>query len=181
MKYKVLKEFLTVKNPRWLAPGEIIDGQPSGARIKALLEKGYIEEIPEQPKTVDDLEEGDECWEIINTTYGQIAKREFWNPALEPKRSCGLVTLTREEAEKEIAHSKARVILKRDTKGFKPDWKSHEQSKYFVDWDNIRNEFCFEDCTFIQTEQIPFASKADAVESTKKHPQEWKTYLGVEE
>lgn len=43
MKYKVLKECLSVKQPRWLEPGSIFDGTPNSPRIKALLNRGYIE------------------------------------------------------------------------------------------------------------------------------------------
>lgn len=180
MRYRVLKEFLTVKNPRWLNPGEIIDGQPNGARIKALLEKGYIEEIPEQPKTVWDLEEGDiyfyismdGCIEMTYWAKGSVA---------EEARECGNCFVTKEEAEKELAHRKAKQILLRDTKGFKPDWGNHQQSKYIVYIHHCRNILAVDYWCDYHSSLIYFANEDDAEESIKHHPNEWKTYLGVEE
>lgn len=178
MKYKVLKEFLTVKNPRWLAPGEVIDGQPTGARIKALLDKGYIEEILEQPKTVWDLREGDKYWGISlsELTGFHIGEHEFGLRAAH-YREVGDVFLTREAAEKELARRKAKVILERDTKGFKPTYK---QQGVCIFWNHDKRSLPLSDCLFFDG-TLRFANHEDAEASIKAHEKEWKTYLGVEE
>lgn len=180
MKYKVLKEFLTVKNPHWLAPGEIIDGQPSGARIKALLDKGYIEEIPEQPKTVWDLKDGDAFY-CVNGDSSIFLNH--WDNAISSKRrGIGNVFLTEEEAEKELVRRKAKVILERDTKGFEPDWDNVSQHKYdvYYDYVNCKLSVCaYSICSSHRS--LWFATKEDAKASIKAHEKEWKIYLGVEE
>lgn len=182
MRYKVLKEFLTVKNPHWLAPGEIIDGQPTGARIKALLDKGYIEEIPEQPKTVWDLKKGDEYYAI---SFDGCVTHEHINEVTldyhERVIGIGNAFLTKEEAEKELVRRKAKVILERDTRGFEPDWYNILQHKYdvYYDYVNCKLSVCtYSICSSHQS--LWFATKEDAEASIKTHSNEWKTYLGVE-
>lgn len=55
----------------------------------------------------------------------------------------GELYLTKEDGEKAIAWQKAEVILKRDTKGFKPDWrkKNREIEKWFVAWDKHQKDW----------------------------------------
>lgn len=181
MKYKVLKEFLTVKNPRWLNPGEIIDAQPSGARICALLEKGYIEMVPEQPKTVDDLKEGDKYYSISSDGFITTEIYRLETQYEDGQRiALGNAFLTRKEAEKELARRKAETILKRDTKGFKPDWNDRLQSKFHVAYFAEAHRLSYAWTTSINDGLIYFASEEDVMESINKHSREWKRVLGVE-
>lgn len=182
-RYKVLKEILTVKNPRWLKPGEEFEATPSSSRIRALLEHGYIEEIPEKPKTVDDLRGGDRCWCITLSPLTGFDVEDFEFGIRESLMvETGDIFLTREEGEKELARCKAKVILERDSKGFKPDWKDRFQEKYYVAYEIYFGGQLVARCsTDYNLGGIVFASQEDAEDSIKAHPDEWKTYLGVEE
>ena len=100
------------------------------------------------------------------------------------KRSVGRIALTKEEAEKALARLKAKVILERDTKGFKPKKNSgtfwavgydiHAEELLMIDKDSVYPGSCmFSD--------IVFETREDARRSALDHPKEWETYLGVEE
>lgn len=145
--------------------------------------KEWFEEIPEHPKTVDDLKYGDECWIMASNPahYEEpCAMRQTYRPALKSWLEMGELYLTEEECNRAITKQKAETILQRDTKGFKPNWDNHEQEKWHVDFDHKAKKFWVERCTFMQTEQIDFATQEDAEASIKAHSEEWKIYLGVE-
>lgn len=147
----------------------------------------WFEEIPEQPKTVYDLKEGDTCYQISGTLITTCEWRNHESQRL--RRDIGDITLTREEAEKKIAWRKAREILLRDTKGFKPNWTDSSQDRFCVSFyllcknrtkDNL-GHLQVENAKWSITREIYFASQADAEASIKAHEKEWKIYLGVEE
>lgn len=156
---------------------------------KSTLEKfpniltDWFEEIPEQPKTVWDLKEGDEYYAI---SFDGCITHEYINHSSidyhERVIGIGKCFLTKEEAEKELARRKAKVILERDTKGFQPDWDNNNEPKYEVYY-NYNNEClytcCYEYCCAHQ--DLWFATAEDAEASIKAHEKEWKIYLGVEE
>lgn len=142
--------------------------------------KDWFEEIPEQPKTVWNLEKGDRHYFIGGDGYIDDAAWDG-DEIDELHRSMGNVFLTREDAEKEVARREAKVILERDTKGFRPDWKDDNQPKYGVKFNKAVDElsvqveyaFCFA--------LMYFATEGDAEASIKAHEKEWKIYLGVED
>lgn len=142
----------------------------------------WFEEIPEKPKTVYELKDGDE-WYFINYNSANCYVSITHNlSCIQSFREVGNVFLTRKDAEKELARRKAKVILERDTKGFKPseenNWKSWQ-----VFWD-IRMPNGEElDATFNYglDGSLTFSSQEDAKASIKSHKKEWNIYLGVEE
>lgn len=142
--------------------------------------KDWFEEIPERPKTVWDLEKGDKCWIVrCSDCSAPYADRYTWygDDMLRHFRDMGELFLTEQEAERHIERSKARAILLRDTKGFKPDYGSHSHGHqvYLIDGE-LEIDYCpFQDGT------IRFATEEDAEESIDKHRKEWLTYLGVED
>ncbi len=150
----------------------------------------WFEEIPEQPKTVWDLKGRDKYYSIASDGFitTEICKLETQYEDGQ-RIALGNAFLTREEAEKELARRRAKVILERDTKGFKPDWTDESQDRFCVSF----YLFCgnrtkghlghlqVENAKWSITREIYFASQADAEASVKAHPEEWKTYLGVEE
>lgn len=147
----------------------------------------WVEEIPENPKTVYGLKDGDKFW------YSDVTCDECyelpWAEMYTAERSFGLVSLTEEEAIKKLTWLKARKILKRDAKGFKPNWLNKAEDRFIVDYSlfcgavthghlghlNVAN------CKNAIGHEFYFASQSDAEASIKDHPNEWKTYLGVEE
>lgn len=140
----------------------------------------YFEEIPETPKTVYDLEDGDKCFLIEATGWNVFPDEIEWSDCYEPDREIGDIFLTQEDANKEIERRKAREILRRDTKGFKPDWKK-EECVFFVAFDGSRRKFITDwDHTNV-SDHIYFRTITDTEESIKNHEKEWKIYLGVKE
>lgn len=137
--------------------------------------KDWFEEIPERPKTVDNLEGAMRCWVIGDDA---IWESEWCNiVGAVDKRSVGRIALTEEEARRELRRLKAKVIIERDAKGFKPDWK-RGRSGWEVYWKCgklIANDYPFQDGA------IRFATREDAEASIKAHEKEWKIYLGVED
>lgn len=149
----------------------------------------WFEEIPDQPKTVWDLKKGDECWSrtatssCLGDSTPVVATRETWHGDVHQLslREMGGVFLTVEDCNKDIAWQKAREILLRDTKGFKPNWKDLGQEKYRVAY-NASSDALFVEWQLDGVHScIHFATKEDTEASIKVHEKEWKIYLGVEE
>lgn len=139
----------------------------------------WFEEIPEHPKTVWDLEERGIYYNIDRSgdIYSYIWENDITD---NNRRDIGNCFLTREEAEKELARRKAKVILGRDTKGFKPDW-GDGVSKYYIYYDT-KNDILDVDLVDSMLEGlIYFPTREDAEASIESHEEEWKIYLGVEE
>ena len=195
--YKLLKDLPTFK------AGEIFDISSSGNLVKRgqcisdcivaysaqTLEKfpnilkDWFEEIPEQPKTVWHLEEGDEYYSIASDGF---ITTEIYHLSTQSeddmRRKIGNAFLTKKEAEKELTRRKAKVILERDTKGFKPNWKNKYQDKYEVLYDYEFYKLVVDDSVNMPSHpSLWFATEEDAKESIKNHEKEWKIYLGVEE
>lgn len=147
--------------------------------------KDWFEELPERPKSVWDLEEDDTIW-MVDSKCDEVYQT-IWLDYYNSERSCGDVYLTKEEAEKELAWRKARQILKQDTKGFKPNWRSGEYNKYEVAYEYSDGEYdgsglFVNDCNHCCSHNdLWFASIEDAEASIRAHANEWKIYLGVEE
>lgn len=192
-KYKLLKDLPTFK------AGEIFEISSAGNLVKRgecisdctvayaaqALEKfpsiikDWFEEIPEKPKTVWDLEDG-EAYYLLNP-QGGIAKRPWFNGEVcENIRNTGSAFATEEDAEKELARRKAKQILLRDTKGFKPDWKNLDQDKYRVAYNASKDTLFVEWQLDGVHSNIHFANEEDAKASIITHEKEWKIYLGVE-
>lgn len=99
-------------------------------------------------------------------------------------KGLGIVVLSLVKGKKDLAWSRAREILKRDTKGFKPDWEGKTDRHY--GWNVIYNPTTYKlfaniDYNHLNDGTLRFAAKEDAEASIKVHEKEWKIYLGVEE
>lgn len=201
-RYKLKKDLPTFKAGQvcWLGlDGQLLTRTEEGKIIlvyntiemkkfpKILTE--WFEEIPEETKTVYDLSSGDECWAVFTSDFGYVPKKIEFGKLAETLRQTGSLYLTREEAKQDIAWNMAREVLRRDTKGFKPDWTDDLQDRFCVSF----YLFCgnrtkchlghlqVENAKWSITREIYFASQADAEASIKAHEKEWKIYLGVEE
>ena len=187
-KYKAGTEF-RITNKGHLVIGDTVVYQKNELEKYPDILSEWFEKILEQPKTVWDLKTGDKCWQLITIPFGATAGRIFWHDTLEEKRSLGLIYLTEEECLSEIARMKAKQILLHDTKGFKPNWCDLHEDRFSV----VFSLFCGErdkshlgyltvaNSQYVISHEIYFATQADAEASIKAHPNEWKTYLGVEE
>lgn len=143
----------------------------------------WFEKIPEETKTVWDLEDGDQCWYIDMESLDEVRKI-IWGEVPDLCVCCrtyGELFLSVQEAKQELARRKAKQVLLRDTKGFKPDWSDSGQNKTLIYYDSGDKKMKVIPWSVNAMGGIYFANQADAEASIKAHPEEWKTYLGVEE
>ena len=56
------------------------------------------------------------------------------------RKAIGNIFETKEEAEKYLAYLKAKTIIKKDAKGFKPNWQDTDEDKWCGVWDIIHKE-----------------------------------------
>ena len=145
-------------------------------------DKAYTAEL--NPEFIDNFdkwfEEEPKIYFTIDFFRKEIAKvseKEIMGYAIDNVRSLGLLSETEEEAEKHLAYLKAKAIIKKDTKGFKPDWQDTDEDKWCGAWDIIHKEVSTHVTWYSQEDIIYFKSKEDVEESYEKHPEEWKTYL----
>lgn len=98
------------------------------------------------------------------------------------RKAIGNYFETIEEAEKYLEYLKAKEVIKKDTKGFKPDWNNEDENRYRGCWDFKKGttSWMYEYGTFKEP-LIFFKSVEDIKESFEKHPEEWKVYLTYEQ
>lgn len=98
------------------------------------------------------------------------------------RKAIGNYFETIEEAEKYLEYLKAKEVIKKDTKGFKPDWNNEDENRYRGCWDFKKGttSWMYEYGTFKEP-LIFFKSVEDIKESFEKHPDEWRTYLTYEQ
>lgn len=98
------------------------------------------------------------------------------------RKAIGNYFETTEEAEKYLEYLKAKEVIKKDTKGFKPDWNNEDENRYRGCWDFKKGttSWMYEYGTFKEP-LIFFKSVEDIKESFEKHPEEWKVYLTYEQ
>lgn len=190
-KYKLLKDLPTFKAGQkcWLGiDGQLLTQDEDGkvilmyaastmAKFPNIL-RDWFEEILEPLKTVWDLEENDPYFYI--SLDGSI-KETYWGDYSydNAAREYGNCFASWREAEKELTRRKAKQILLRDTKGFKPNWKDKGQLKLSIYYDHECKKLFSDYDWDHQYNTIYFATEKDALESIKNHDREWKTYLGI--
>lgn len=141
----------------------------------------WFEEISEQPKTVWELKEGDKYFDI--DCLGVI-EQQTWSGSFFDKQSLGMgnIFLACGGAAKELTRRRAKQILLRDTKGFKPNIYNLNQKRYYVSYDPVAKElWCGHESWDNFSHEILFATEEDAQTSIKAHEKEWKIYLGAED
>lgn len=133
----------------------------------------WFEEVkkPEQYFTID----------ILKSKVSEVMKVYHAEWAIKNMKSLGLLFETQEEAEKYLVYLKAKVIIKNDTKGFKPNWHDVNEKKYHGIWDFERGKINWVLSYAFKEINIYFKSQADILGSFDKHPKEWETYLTYEQ
>lgn len=185
-KYKVLQPFIDYENQYYYTGSTFCPDYDNITTfqqdfINHLEECMFIEEILEQPKTVWNLKEGDK-WYFINYDSEHCYVCETNNLlCIDSFREVGNVFLTMEEAEKELARCKAKQILLRDTKGFKPNWANPDEWKFEVSCNGITYDLLVSRQTIQNFGGIVFATRKDAEKSIKAHKKEWLCYLNIED
>lgn len=165
--------------------GEIIDSQEDVQKfMDEILDCDTLADFDERFEDAPQYggrmpKDRDDYW-FINTD-GTVRNCEWGDSPFDHSVfEAGNAFWTEEDAERELARRKAYVVLKGDTKGFKPDWEDG-QEKYYVFWETSYQ--CLRTSCFFRgyAGEILFATKEDAVTSIKAHEKEWKIWLGTEE
>lgn len=120
------------------------------------------------------------CYDYSFFQSSKNTKQEYVR-FIKKYKSIGNYFETREEAEKYIEYLKAKVIIKQDTKGFKPDWENNSERKYLGFWDFDEDRPDWMPRNSFKEATIYFKSHEDIEESLEKHPEEWKVYLTYEQ
>lgn len=176
-RYKLLKDLPFAK------AGEIFGLHRGGIKDCITLFKGdedvYTIKVGENVSEMFDewFEEVREYFYIDSKGDIEYSKNEWNEDVVEDHKLIGNYFETKEEAEKYLKYLKAKVIIKQDTKGFKPDWKDIAEDKYYGFWDSSAKKLDWIRISILQDDRIYFETRNDIKESFEKHPEEWKTYL----
>ena len=106
--------------------------------------------------------------------------KKGYQQKIDKCKSIGNYFETQQEALKYFEYLRAKTVIEKSAKGFKPDW-SNEKDKYFGYLDGEDNELYYGTSYFNRSADIFFKSKDDIEESLKQHPDEWKIYLTYEQ
>lgn len=134
------------------------------------------------PRWFEGIKEPEQIYYADNLG-GYVSKLEPINfpKLIENLKAVGSYFETREEAEKYLAYLKAKVVIRQDAKGFKPDWDEPFERKIYGMWNVTKNRLDYIEDAFSITDSIYFNTVEDIKESFKKHPEEWKAYLNYEQ
>lgn len=125
----------------------------------------------------EEIQELKKYYYIGSMGHVESAEYKGWEVSLKLRKSIGNYFETEEEAEKYLEYLKSKEVIKKDAKGFKPDWKNKTQAKYFGCWDSLMERKRFDYEYTFKNSEIYFQSEEDIKESFEKHPEEWKAYL----
>ncbi len=190
MKYKVLKECVLGGRYRKVGDEYCITGNGDDVApdyIAECLEYGFLEPITEDPKI--ELsgqyvpEEGGAAWCIKYDTACErvVLLGEIDSIKIKEWAALGMSFYRRRQGDEWTAKIKAYQILRRDTKGFKPDWERGDQVKWTAIYHHYYSKLTPIKMFMAQRlGEIYFESREDAEESIKEHKAEWLTVLGVE-
>lgn len=182
MKYEVLKEFISNKSCRHLRKGEIYEVSTTGKNVKALIKGGFIKMIEEVELSGQHVGKEGPNYSINITGIGVFPYKLLpmtTTELVKQAASVGLSFKDEEEARTFIKKMKAYQVIRKDAKGFEPDWENENQEKYIggfgsrgLDYEGI---YSWRDLG-----QIYFETVEDVKNSQKIHREEWLTLLGDE-
>lgn len=176
-RYKLLKDLPFAK------AGEIFDDQYEDGILTFYHQNRTIDIYKKDIEYFDDWfeEKVEEFYYINEKGFVSTLPKNYIHSDVHLRRAIGNYFKTKEEAEKYLEYLKAKAIIKKDTKGFRPDWNDENDRKYCGFWDSTKKEFEYMCISNLQSDSIYFNIADDIVESFEKHPKEWKTYLTYEQ
>lgn len=149
------------------------------------LINGLYELTPEEIKLLESQDdawpkEGDNYW--FYYTSGDVGVASWDDDATDDNRlSIGNVFRTEAESLAHVEYLKAVQIIKKDAKGFVPDWSDGHSQKFFGYYNGHQNSLVTGFEWRCQYSTIYFATEQDIKDSFKNNKQAWLTYLGVKE
>ena len=93
-----------------------------------------------------EIKESEEYFYITTDGFVYFAIKGIDKELENNRKAIGNYFETEEEAEKYLAYLKAKVIIKQDTKGFKPDWRNASQKRLFGYFNLIDKTLCQKCC-----------------------------------
>ena len=188
-----MKRYKLLKDLPFAEEGAIFrewTGERRGKEEKALVNTNNLTTT----LWVEDIENFDEWFEevgepewvyYINAFGGVVDNVRVANlPGVRARlKSTGNYFKTQEEAEKYLEYLKAKEIIKQDAKGFIPDWDTNKEPKYIGCYGGLpKKPTLYWNVIYTYTySTICFRTLDDIMDSFKKHPEEWKTYLTYEQ
>lgn len=181
-----MKKYRLLKDLPFAKAGDIFKGE---------LEYGTTVLSPEDYENYKHKLSSDEFWdfdewfeEIVGRFYYVDEKgiiptvlEDYRHTDIHLRQEIGNYFKTKEEAEKYLGYLKAKVIIKNDAKGFKPNWHDVNEKKYHGIWNFERGRLNWVLSYVVKEADIYFKSQADILGSFDKHPKEWETYLAYEQ
>ena len=182
-KYRLLKDLPTIES------GRIFEETKGSLGGTLLYATGFCSDFTIDKDGIENFDEwfeevGEPEWVYYINAFGGVVDnvRVADLPGVRASlKSTGNYFETKEEAEKYLAYLKAKAIIKKDAKGFKPDWEDEEQPKYYGYWNFKEHEPEWSVNYITKIANIYFKSYETLEESFEKHPKEWKTYLTYEQ
>lgn len=182
MTYKVVKEFINKQGVK-VPVGYNLEWKELGKFGKGLLNAGFIEEVKEKyisgqyvPKA------GERFWSISYSRIFGVEPDVVDGSYAEGMAEVGLSFETEKECDKFIAKLKAYQIIRKDAKGFEPDWGNTYQVKYSCWYDSVNKHLETSTCaSYRELGQIYFRTHEDLMESFNNHRKEWLILLNAEE
>ena len=158
----------TPGNPKQITV-ETLYGIPKKIDLMAYANE-TLEEFPNILKDwFEELPDLNEYFYITDDSNVDFVVEE--EPNLSRRRKAiGNIFETEEEAKKYLEYLKAKVIIKQDTKGFKPDWNNNDEEKYLGFWDLEEDKLDWLPRIIFIEATIYFKSREDIEESFKKTP-----------
>lgn len=140
------------------------------------LKKIEADEAPEDVWPKD----GDGYWCI--TTIGDCLQTTWHSDEVDRQYAAiGNIFHTKKEAEAALQRLKDLATVKKDAKGFVPDWSDADQAKYSIYCSQYLSQLSVNTGWSAQAPVLYFRTKEDARNSIRQHKAEWLRLLGVTE
>lgn len=198
-RYKLLKDLPTFKagDEFFISEsGNLIAGtpeEPKTVRVREIIPievnlMAYSKETLEQfPNILTDwfkeIKEQEQFFtiDVLKAKVVGIMNLISLESGFQKIRELGLLFYTEKEAEEYLEYLKAKEVIKKDTKGFNPNWEDKDEDRFMGCWDFKRKRARFDYGDEFKTPEIYFKSREDISESFENHPEEWRIYLTYEQ
>ena len=97
--------------------------------------------------------------------------------SLRLRKMMGNYFETELEAEAYIDYLLAKEVIKKDAKGFEPNFTNIKEKKYYGFWDFESGKQKWNFLHITKEPNIYFKTLDNILDSFENHPKEWKTYL----
>lgn len=185
-----MKRYRLLKDLPFAKAGEIFKewtGERDGTPEKTLVNENnittnlWVKDIDDFDDWFEEIRTSNEYYYVIDVGHvGYLENRDYRPNDTLGRMKIGNIFETREQAEKYLEYLKAKEVIIKDTKGFRPDWEDDRQEKFYGRWDYCSNTPFRGITTEVKEPTIYFKTEKALKESFTNNPKEWKTYLTYE-